>query len=60
MLNYYCYSKYQLLLTSQMYLGLYIQYSKLWNIGTFQQKTDKFSIAVPQPLVISLTGFPSL
>ena len=25
-----------------MYLGLYIQYSKLWNIGTFQQKLISF------------------
>ena len=58
MLNYYYYSNYQLLLTFQMCLGLYIQYSKLRNIGTFQQKIDKFSIVVLQPLVITLTGFP--
>ena len=34
MLNYYYYSNYQLLLKFKMYLGLYIQYSKLRNTDT--------------------------
>ena len=43
-----------------MHLLLYFQYFKTFEYKHFLTKIDKFSIAVPHAIVITLTGLPGL